>query len=60
MALTKQMPIRMSDTIRERLDKLAAWRGTECAEVVRGLINREYQANKVEIEKAWEELQNNE
>jgi len=59
MANTKQTPFRLSEVIKERLEKISAWKGTDQAEVVRGLINKEYQANKEEIEEFIKKHPNN-
>ncbi len=60
---TKATAFRLSDVVKEKLEKISAWEGVDMAAVVRRLITEEYTSNKNEIEdflKNTENKRNNE
>lgn len=49
-AYTKPTGFRLSDVVKDKLDKISRWEGVDMAAVVRRLITEEYARNKKEIE----------
>lgn len=52
---TKPTGFRLSDIVKEKLEKISLWEGVDMAAVVRRLINEEYAKNREEIEKFLKE-----
>lgn len=56
MPITKPTNIRMPDTVKNKLRKLAVYLGDDHSGVVKSLINKAYADNKAEVDAAWIDL----